>query len=196
MIVVRVTDQYVSFTVVQLQRTKTPFCSDGDYLPPSCPAGGLYYTTPDYNRRQQEAAGGNDGFDAYGDICASPSGASSGTGSHGRKRRQRPLAFAVGYGNDWKDQEGRHVVITPSSSRLPQYHPSPVGAIHGPTRCTCEVPVSNNSLLSPEKDSRDGSPHQTKPVICKHCTSKLHDLEVPASNSSGTISSCNVRAFS
>ncbi|CAB9511637.1 expressed unknown protein [Seminavis robusta] len=176
---------------------QTPFCSDGDYLPPSCPAGRHYYTTPEYSKPHPDVpvpVVETHGSEEYGDICRSPSGASSGAGSHGKKRRQRPLALAVGYGHDWKDMDGRRVVITPSASRLSQYHHQQQhqsSPSYRPLTCTCTSPKSNNSLVLPESSNQNDSPHRTKPVMCKFCANnnRIRDLEVPPSHSSGTISS-------
>lgn len=160
---------------------KTPFCSD-DYLPPSCPSGG-FYTTPDEVRvkPQQDSNVSDD----YGDICKSDSAASS-MGGHPTRRR-RPLAFAVGHGDEWKDAEGRRVVITPR--RAPHPHPNAPPRFSSPHRqqnqfskastCTCVNPASTNSLT----DNPNDSPHQTKSVVCKFC------LDAPSNRNSESVNS-------
>ena len=189
----------------KINTQQTPFCSDGDYTIPACPSSSLY-TAPQHEARdyysttpsrQYPEEGGY--CDTFGDICKSESGASSGAGSRKKNQRhQRPLALAVGYGDYWKDNEGRRVIITPSSSRRqtgrssPYQHRSGDAAVT--SMCTCAgKAASTNSLLSPVKEGHDISPHQTKSVMCKHCSNVLKDstrLEpLPASRSAEPMNS-------
>lgn len=187
---------------------QTPFCSDNDdYLPPSCPSGG-FYTTPaqlgmQQPQQQQQQLPQDYTCDEYGDICQSNSAASSGKSStQAKRRRQRPLAFAVGHGDEWKDPEGRRVVITQrrqhhrhhtrqNNARLSSAHHHFYSKA-STTACTCKHPASNNSLMVSEKKKKNtssgnpnDSPHQTKAVICKSCSS-FKGLEAPSSLSSGS----------
>jgi len=195
---------------------QTPFCSDMDYFPPACPSMALYSSAPhearDYyststphrqHHHHHHHHHQNDEADEYGDIARSGSRASGDSSGHRRKHRQRPLALAVGYGDEWKDSEGRRVVITPRRNHhMPQPSPSrgyntkgqqqqPVNARHAttaaaaaPTSCTCAGQVSSNSLTYPEDDDHYNlSPHQSKNVICKFCSSRLKSLGVPPTTS-------------
>lgn len=161
---------------------QTPFCSDADYLPPMCPSAGFYSFPKRSNPKlaavrpiQQPINPKQEyhGCDTFGDICRSSSGNSS-SPSNAKKRRQRPLAFAVGHGDEWKDIQGRRVVITRSKA-----------SFRPPQACTCTK--GPESLDNPSKDP-DNSPHQTKNVMCKQCR-LVQDLEVPANHSSGSCSS-------
>lgn len=127
-------------------------------MPPSCPAGSFYAAAPEDNAAPQtpvRSAASSE--DRHGDICHSNSGASSAAAnSNGRRRRRRPLALAVGYGDELKDQEGRRVVITPRAARSYGHNSS----------CTCNTRVPK----SPVQREQDISPHQSKVVMCKYCT--------------------------
>lgn len=162
---------------------QTPFCSDTDYLPPMCPSTG-FYSFPKRSNPKLSAVSPipqpivpkeeYQGCDTFGDICRSSSGNSS-SPSNAKRRRQRPLAFAVGHWDDWKDIQGRRVVITRSKA-----------SVRPPQACTC----SKGPESIPGNLHRDpnNSPHQTKAVMCKQCR-LVQDLEVPASHSSGSCSS-------
>lgn len=153
---------------------QTPFCADSDYMPLSCPSRNFYtrpsvemngnsaVVVPHTPQRSGPACGGE--TDEYGDICQSASGASG--NSTQRRQRRRPLALAVGYGDELKDQEGRRVVITPRASRTYQQNNAAV--------CTCRsrVPKSPNIGSSNSNYDRETSPHQSKVVMCKFCTTR------------------------
>lgn len=212
------------FLLLRLLRTQTPFCSEY-YALPGCPSSGSPYTKPQHEPRDyystpsgksypDEEGGGSCsvGCDHFGNICKADSGASS---SASRKKkvtnnqsltRQRPLALAVGYGDYWKDNEGRRVVITSSRRQAggrasPPHRTSPVtaGKVKLSPACTCGSGSHkrNNSILSsPEKESKHNvSPHQTKSVMCKLCADRLknnRNLDPVVSSSHGAAAAAAI----
>lgn len=137
-----------------------------------CPSAAFYSSSPEetHNRVPHQtppkAPGGQIVDDEYAEICQSGSGASSGVSS--RRRRCRPLALAVGYGDELKDQKGRRVVITPRACRS-QSTVSPYRQRRATDACTCDsrVPKSPRS-----RDCRPNSPHESKVVMCTFCTTR------------------------